>query len=120
MSDQQLTQPDSARNEDKYSEVWEVYISSQKEPYLLNEYEYAILKDQLIRGIKSIIHFDRFAINTSFITSTYRKSRRLKPAYIPKQLEAKPQKEPTPEEAEKIKEMIVEMRKKLNVKIKKI
>jgi len=116
MSDHQLTQEDSAG---KYNEVWEVFMSNQKQPYIMNEMEYVVFSNALLQGIKGTISFDWGALNTSFFVSSLRKSRKLKPEYQPKQLEEPVYQDPTPEEQLKIQELIDEMRKKLNIKISK-
>ena len=81
MSDQQLMQQNSLK-EFKYSEEWEIYMSNQVEPYILNEVEYEVFKQMLLSGMKGIINFEKFIINTSFFVSSFQRSRFTKP--IPK------------------------------------
>jgi hypothetical protein len=90
-------------------------MSNQKEPYFLNEMEYAVLQDALLKGMKGVIHFDKFMLNTSFIVSSYRKERKLKPEFEPKQLE-EPVYNPTPEQMERTRIKIEEIKKNLHIK----
>lgn len=71
----------------KYYEEWEIYVSGQKEPYIINEVEHEILIEASKRGIKGLVRFEKFEINPAFIVSTYRKSRKLKPEYMPVQID---------------------------------
>lgn len=120
MSESVLTQAGQVNDDDfRYEEEWEVYVSNQREPYLLNEMEYAVFRDALLKGIKGVIHFERLGINTSFYVSSYRKSRRLKKEYQLKAPEPEPYVEPTPEQKERTRKLIEELRKKLGVKFSK-
>lgn len=85
----------------------------------MNEMEYFVFNNALLHGIKGTISFDWGALNTSFFVSSFRKSRKLKPEYQPKQLEEPAYKEPTPEEKIRTQKLIDEMRKKLNIKFSK-
>jgi len=117
MSDQPLTLQTSAkRTELPYAEEWEVYLSNSKEPFILDENQYAVLRDSLLRGIKGIIHFEQFGMNTTYYVSSYRKSRKLKPEFEPKELEDGSQRELTHEERDRARQRIEEIRQKLKVK----
>lgn len=116
MSDQQLMPEDLAK-EFKYREVWEVFMSNQKEPYIMNEFEYAVFEDAVTKGIKGVISFDWGMINTSFFVSSYRKSRKLKEEWMPTQIEAPKEREMTPEEKERARKKLDEVRAKLKIKL---
>ena len=114
MSDQALTPEDLVG---KYNETWEIFLSNQREPYILNELEYAVFNDALLRGIKGVVSFDWGAINTSFFVSSFRKSRKLKEEYMPEMIEAPKQRELTPEESERNLKRIQEIKDKLRIKV---
>jgi hypothetical protein len=96
--------PEDSAN--KCRETWEVYMSNQKEPYILNEKEYAVLQDAISRGIKGMVQFDKFMLNTSFIVSAYRK--RKERSYI-----ALPEPEYVPMDTEKVRKKIREAKQSL-------
>lgn len=101
----------------KHDEVWEVYVSNQREPYILNEVEFAILKDAILKGVKATITYDRFGINLSYFVSYYLRSRTLKKEFQLKAPEPEEYKEPTPEQRARTAKLLEEMRKKLGVRL---
>src|SRR5919199_4898894 len=78
MAESGLTQAGQAKNPFRYDEEWEVYVSNQKEPYVLNEMEFAVFKDAQMRGIKGMIHYEKFGINLAFVTSYFLRKKTLK------------------------------------------
>jgi len=54
----------------KYEENWQVCMSTQEKPFILNEKEYADFERALLSGKKGIIKFNRFTLNTSFFVSS--------------------------------------------------
>lgn len=116
MPDQQLM-PEGLAREFKYTEVWEVFMSNQKEPYIMNEFEYAVFEDAVTKGMKGVISFDWGMVNTSFFVSSYRKSRKLKEEWMPTQLEAPKERPMTPEEKEASAKRLAEIRAKLKIKL---
>lgn len=115
MSDRPLM-PEDLVKEYKYVEVWEVFMSNQKDPYIMNEFEYAIFEGAVTKGMKGVISFDWGMINTSFFVSSYRKSRKLKDEWMSTQIEAPKEREMTPEEKERARKKLDEIRQKLRVK----
>ena len=116
MSDPLLMHQDSL---EKYDEVWEVHLSNQKIPYEMNEMEYAVFEDGLLSGTKPIIKFSFGSINTAYFVSSYRKSRKLKKEFQPKQLAEPEWKPPTPEQLAKHEKMMKELREKLGIRFSK-
>lgn len=101
----------------RYRETWEVYVSNQREPYILDEVEFAILKEEVARGSKGTVMFEKFGINLTYFVSYFRRSRSLKRQFhLAEQTEYK---EPTPEQHAKSQKILDEMRKKLGVKLSK-
>jgi hypothetical protein len=103
------------RNQFKFDELWDVFMSNQREPYQLNEMEYAVFQDALLKGIKGIVHFEKFALNTTYFVSSVRTKRTIKEGF---QLTApEEKKELTPEEREKAREKLIQVRESLGVKL---
>jgi hypothetical protein len=94
--------------------VWEVYLSNQKDPYLLDEIQFAIFKDAILKGVKTTIAFDKFGINLSYFVSYSLRSRKLRDEY---QLKSPTTKEPTKEERIKADLLLQEIRRKLKVQL---
>lgn len=109
--------PEDLASEFKYDEEWEVHMSNSREPFILNELEYAVLADALSRGLKATLLFDSFSLNTSFIVSTYRKTKRLKKEYQLQAPAPEPEKPLTPEQIENNRKKIAEMRAKLGIRL---
>jgi hypothetical protein len=112
MSDLQLMQEivSNVHPDDK----WEVYTSGSKDPYILNGKEYLILEDALIKGIKAIIHFNDFALNTAFFVSSERVK---KGNSFKESLEKSPGLLETPYDNEMAKKKLKEIREQLGVKL---
>jgi hypothetical protein len=111
--------PEDLAKDYKYKEVWEVFMSNQKEPYIMNEFEYAVFENAVTKGMKGVISFDWGMVNTSFFVSSYRKSRSLKEAWMPTQIEAPKERELTPEEKDKAQKRLDEIRARLKIKLSK-
>lgn len=96
----------------EYDEEWEV--SAGRDTFSLNGEEYAVLKDAIMKGIRSVIFFQDKAISIPFITSMYRRSRRLKKEF---QLAAPKEEEynPTPEEKARRQKILDEIKEKLKI-----
>jgi hypothetical protein len=101
----------------KYKEKWDVYMSNQREPYELNEMEYAVLQDAILKGVKGVIQFDRFMLNTSFIVSSFRRIHELKDEYKAKQLKEPDYMPPTPEQMEKFRKNLEAFKIKMGIKM---
>lgn len=114
--DEKSSMQHSLGNNFRYDEVWEVYVSNQREPYLLDEIEFAILKEEILKGSKGTVAFETFGINLTYFVSYFRKSHSLKKEF---QLSA-PETEvynPSPEQREVVSKKIAEMRNRLGVKL---
>lgn len=97
----------------EYDEEWEVSVA--KETFILNEKEYAVLRNAILNGVRSVIFFQDKALSIPFIQSMFRRSRKLKKEF---QLAAPKEEEynPTPEEKARRQKMIDEMKEKLKIK----
>ena len=111
--------PGDLAGEYKYAEVWEVFMSNQKEPYIMNEYEYAVFEDAVTKGMKGVISFEWGMVNTAFFVSSWRKSRKLKEEYMPKMIEEPKERPMTPEEKAKAAKRLEELRATLRIKLGK-
>jgi len=104
MSDQLLMQEDLGK---KYSETWDVFMSNQKVPYVMDEEEYAVFEEAVTKGMKGVISFEWGMINTAFFISSFRTSRKIKPQEGFKPLALEEEYRPiSPERYEKIRKEI--------------
>ena len=101
---------------EKYEESWEVHMSNQKAPYVINEKEHVVLEQAILDGQRGMVVFSKFSLAVPFIVSMYRRSRTLRPEF---QLKAPEEHEPTPAELERTRQKIAEIREKLKVKFSK-
>lgn len=90
-----------------YLEEWTVVINKTK--YVLNDKESKILKEQIARGNRGTVLFDRFSINIPYIEEFYLSGKYLDDSNM---LMSENKYEVSPEEKKKVEESLKEFRKK--------
>ncbi len=100
----------------KYDEEWEVWVGNSKEPYILDEKEYAVLSDSILKGFRGAVQFEGKLINIPYVQSAFRRRHVLKEQFRLQQPPEEPERELTPEEREQQKKRIEEIKKQLRIK----
>ena len=112
---QELTQGTSNLPDDfMYEEIWEVFVGNCREPFVLNEKEYAILSDAILRGLRGAIQFKDKLISIPYVQSANRTSKRLKPQY---RIASPVYSELSEEQRERNRKKIAEIKKELGAKL---